>query len=75
VDEWKKGLLTRRILFCSQDGMCVFSINFPFLIVLFVDLRRLEDLGNELVELRKKDRQMRQMMDEKVALKALGFVG
>lgn len=72
VDEWKKGLLTRRILFCSQDGMCVFSINFPVLIVLFVDLRRLEDLGNELVELRKKDRQMRQMMDEKVAL---GFVG
>lgn len=39
---------------------------------LFSDLRRLEDLGNELVELRKKDRQMRQMMDEKVAL---GFVG
>lgn len=75
VDEWKKGLLTRRILFCSQDGMCVFSIIFPFLFVLFVDLRRLEDLGNELVELRKKDRQMRQMMDEKVALKALGFVG
>lgn len=55
--------------------MCVFSIIFPFLFVLFVDLRRLEDLGNELVELRKKDRQMRQMMDEKVALKALGFVG
>lgn len=34
VDEWKKSLLTRRILF-SQDGMCVFSIIFPFLIVLF----------------------------------------
>ena len=33
-----------------------------------MDSCRLEDLGNELVELRKKDRQMRQMMDEKVAL-------
>lgn len=31
-------------------------------------LTRLEDLGNELVELRKKDRQMRQMMDEKEAM-------